>query len=416
MHVVIVGAGASGCFCAVNLKRRLPDVDVTILEKGSKPMAKLAVTGGGRCNLTNTFTEVKSISKVYPRGDKLMKRALKAFSNNDTMAWFEAEGIRLTAQSDQCVFPKSQDAMEVVSTLLHLIHRLGVKLQTRTSVESIEQNDDSSFTVTTSSQQKIKAQKVVVTAGGKPKAQGFSFLRPLSIDIVVPVPSLFTFSLDDENLRNLMGTVVSGVTIRLIGTNYSTQGALLITHWGLSGPAVLKLSSLAARHLAERNYSAEVGVNWLETMKESEALQFLSAVRERNPQKQIGSFAPSFDYGQTSDTCRQSPITQQLWLYIINKVGLAPQKRWQEIGTKQMNKLSSVLTNDIHKVSGRGKFKEEFVTCGGVSLSEININTMESKKHKGLFFAGEILDIDAITGGFNLQAAWTTGYIVSQNV
>jgi predicted Rossmann fold flavoprotein len=416
MYVVIVGAGASGCFCAVNLKRRLPDADVTIIEKGSKPMAKLAVTGGGRCNLTNSFEEIKSIKKVYPRGDKLMKRALKAFSNNDTMAWFETEGVKLITQSDQCVFPKSQDAMEIVNTLQRLMSRLGVKILTRTSVESIEQNDDFSFTVTTSSQQKITAQKVVVTAGGKPKEQGFSFLKPLSIDIIPPVPSLFTLNVNDESLQNLMGTVVNGVTVRLIGTNYSTQGALLITHWGLSGPAVLKLSSLAARHLAECNYSAEVGINWLETLKESEALQLLSAVREQNPQKQIGSFAPSFDLPQNTDTHRQSPVTHQLWLYIIYKVGLSPQKRWQEMGAKQMNRLASVLTNDIHQVSGKGKFKEEFVTCGGVALSEIDFNTMESKKHKGLFFAGEILDIDAVTGGFNLQAAWTTSYIAAQNI
>lgn len=416
MHVVIVGAGAAGCFCAINLKRRIPDARVTIIEKGSKPLAKVAVTGGGRCNITNSFQEVKSIKKVYPRGDKLMKRALKAFSNTDTLQWFENENIEFVTQPDQCVFPKSQDAMEVVNKLVKLMSQLGVKLYSGTSVEKIIHNNDSTFSVVTSDNQDIIADKVVVTAGGKPTDDGFSFLKSLILDIISPIPSLFTFNVNDKKLHELMGTVVDPVSARIVGTSYGSEGAFLITHWGLSGPAVLKLSSYAARHLADNNYKSEVCINWFGNMKEHEVLALLADTQAQNQQKQIGNAWPNTPVNPNADTNKMFTITQNLWTYLLDKVGLPPQKRWQEVGSKQMNRLASLLTNDIYSITGKGKFKDEFVTCGGVALSNIDINTMESKNHPGLFFAGEILDVDAITGGFNLQAAWSMGYIVSQSI
>ncbi len=409
MHVVIVGGGACGCFCAVNIKRRLPDAQVTVLEKSTRPMAKLAVTGGGRCNLTNSFRDVRSVKQVYPRGEKLMKRGLKVFSHEDTMRWFEAEGVRLVVQDDQCVFPQSQDAMEIVNTLLRLMRTLGVDLITSTAVESISHHDDGEYCLLTSSGKEIIADKVIVTVGGKAHLDGYKFLSPLQIPFEHPVPSLFTFNVDDAKLHSLMGTVVNPVTTRLISTNYTAEGPLLITHWGLSGPAILRLSSYGAVFLAERFHRAEVGINWFGKATFAEVLEILKTTQTDNLRKQIANAKPL-------DTIHQTPITQAFWTYIIEKVGLPPQKPWAEVGPKQLNHLATVLTNDIYAVTGKGQYKEEFVTCGGVSLSYVDINTLECKHHSGLFFGGEFLNVDAVTGGFNLQAAWTMGYIIANNI
>lgn len=408
MHVVIVGAGASGCFCAINFKRRMPDARVTVIEKSTKALAKLAITGGGRCNLTNTFRDVRDLSHVYPRGDKLMRRMLSNFSNTDTMQWFDTEGVKLITQSDQCVFPQSQDAMEIVSLLLRLMHHHGIELLTSTKVENIVHNSDSTFTVSMSSRPDITADRVVVTVGGKASMQGYGFLSALDIGIIQPSASLFTFHVDDEALHSLMGTVVDDVAVKVIGRNYSASGPLLITHWGLSGPSILRLSSYAARHLYEHSYRTKISINWLPEFNEESMNAHLEALRTANPQRQIGNIVPA--------SASSPRLTQKLWLYILNKVEVNPQRRWQEIGKKQLRRLSSALVNDEHTVTGKGRNKEEFVTCGGVALSEINISTMESKRHKGLFFAGEILDVDGVTGGFNLQAAWSMAFTASQHL
>lgn len=402
MRIVIIGAGAAGCFCAIEVKRRHPEAEVIILEKGIKPLAKVAITGGGRCNLTNSFAEVKSIKNVYPRGEKLMKRALKQFSHQDTVKWFENEGVRLVIQDDQCVFPQSQDAMEIVLTLIQLAKRLGIEIRTNSKVESISKEENGGFCVKTESQNYVTTH-VVVTTGGSPKMSGISFLAPLALDMVEPVPSLFTFNVDDKDLHSLMGTVVDPVSARLTGTKFTSEGPLLITHWGLSGPAILKLSSHAARYLSENKYCAEVSINWFNDVKEPQVLGILEDMAKRNPQKQISNVYPD-------------QFIQRHWLYIINKVGLSAQKKWQELGPKQMNRLASLLTNDLYRICGKGQFKDEFVTCGGVGLTNIDLSTLECKKHPGLFFAGEVLDVDAVTGGFNLQAAWSMGFIVARSI
>lgn len=405
MRVVIIGAGAAGCFCAVNLKRRCPDAEVIVLESKTKALAKVAITGGGRCNLTNSFLNIRSPKQAYPRGEKFMKRGLKVFSNEDTMEWFEREGVRLLTQEDECVFPVSQDAMEIVNTLLRLMQRLGVRLILNTKVTGVTVNGDDDFTIATDSPSgpsSFAATHVVVTTGGTKQPLPFA-INGAELETLPPVPSLFTFNIADTDLHALMGTVVEPVTARLSGTKLQAEGALLITHWGLSGPAILKLSSYAARHLAEHDYKAELSVNWFGEQKESEVFSILTEIQNGNPQKQLSSEYPRV-------------FNQRHWLYIINKVGLTAQKRWQEVGPKQMNRLASLLTNDLYAITGKGQFKDEFVTCGGVAFSNLNLNTLECKNYPGLFFAGEVTDIDAITGGFNLQAAWTMGYIVSQNI
>jgi hypothetical protein len=358
-----------------------PELKVTVFEAGSKPLAKVAITGGGRCNLTNDFEGIRSLADAYPRGERLMKRALRAFSNEDTIRWFTGNGVPCVLQPDHCWFPQSQDAMDVVRCLLRAMKGADIQLNTRVgSVKALIEEFDA----------------VVVTTGG---AQHFPFLEGLDLEIVPPVPSLFTFNIPDPALKALMGLVVEA-QIGLQGTPFKADGPLLITDWGLSGPATLKLSAYAARHLSENGYKGTVGINWLDT-NENEVRARLQETSARNPQKQLVN----------------TPLLQQrLWEHLIGRAGLRPDIRWAELGSKGLNRLTAVLTNDTYPVSGKSKFREEFVTAGGVALSNIDINTLESKRYPGLFFAGEILDIDAITGGFNLQAAWSTGYVCAVNL
>lgn len=384
-NISIIGAGASGCFCAIEIKRRHPDACVTVYETGPVPLAKVAVTGGGRCNFTNSFEGIRSIKEAYPRGEKLMKRALKVFSNTDCIEWFRKEGVPSVLQDDCCVFPESQDAMQIVGTLESLMHRLGVKVQTNSRIVSLDSLMADSDAV------------VVTTGGGVP-----SFLEGLELDIVPPVPSLFTFRINDRELTSLMGTVVENASLRIAGEPFRSCGALLVTDWGFSGPATLKLSSYAARYLAEHQYKAALSANWTGA-DEDELKAWISTVSSSNPGKQI------------SNTCHPS-LSSRLWKFLLSRAGLREDLKWSEAGQKSLNKLVSVLTSDEYRIEGRCRFKEEFVTCGGVALSNVDSNTLECKKIPGLYFAGEVLDIDAITGGFNLQAAWSTAMMVARSL
>ncbi|MDO5320936.1 MAG: aminoacetone oxidase family FAD-binding enzyme [Bacteroidia bacterium] len=386
LKTVVIGAGAAGCFCAIELKRRRPDMEVTVYESGPKPLAKVAVTGGGRCNLTNSFAGISRLAEAYPRGEQVMKRALRTFSHQDTMEWFEREGVALLTQEDECVFPVSQDAMQIVRTLERLMRELGVKVICNRRVARISELD---------------ADFVVVTAGGSGKA-ALETLLPDDVSITNTVPSLFTFKIADESLRSLMGTVAENVGLCLAGTAFRSHGTLLVTDWGVSGPATLKLSSYAARHLADNGYRATLLVNWLDST-ESEVRRILASSISGNGKKFISNAHPE-------------GMTDRLWQHLLQRSGIRSDLRWQELGNKGVNKLVNTLTADGYQIVGRARFKEEFVTCGGVDLSGIDLNTLESKTHPGLFFAGEVLDIDAITGGFNLQAAWSTGYTVARTI
>ena len=415
-RIAVIGAGAAGCFCAAELRRRLPDALVDVFEAGPKPLAKVAITGGGRCNLTNSFEGIRSLSEVYPRGDRLMKRLLHVFSQDDTWRWFESAGVPLVLQDDHCIFPRSQDAMDIVRALLRRME--GVNLRLRTPVQSVKRVPqppeqvggdvdlnavgDGDVMPGLTGHLSVDGEAydiVVVTTGGAPK--GLPLLDGLDIEWVPTVPSLFTFTVRDEALRALMGLVVDAF-VAIPGTSFRAAGPLLITDWGLSGPAVLKLSSYAARHLAEAGYKAPLTVNWL-AVTEAEARGLLEDLSAANPRKQVSNTPPV-------------GIQTRLWNYLIVKAGLRSGIRWAEVGAKGFNKLVNVLTQDTYSIAGKTKFREEFVTCGGVALSAVNPSTLESKRHPGLYFAGEVLDIDAVTGGFNLQAAWTTGYVAAQSI
>ena len=390
--VAVIGAGAAGCFCAAQLRRICPEVQVDIYEAGSKPLAKVAVTGGGRCNLTNSFAGIRSLSEAYPRGERLMKRLLRSFSQEDTWRWFEEAGVPLVLQEDQCVFPASQDARDIVHALLRQMD--GARLLLRTPVHSVMPGPDGHLLV----DGKAYA-AVIVTTGGAPK--GLPLLEGLDIEWVQTVPSLFTFTVQDAGLRALMGLVVHA-SLAIPGTSFRSEGPLLITDWGFSGPATLKLSSYAARYLAETGYTAPLSVNWL-ARPESEIRALLMDSAAANPRKQVSNTPPA-------------SLQTRLWNYLISKADVRADIRWAEVGSKGFNRLVATLTQDAYLIAGKARFKEEFVTCGGVALTSVNPATLESRKYPGLYFAGEVLDIDAITGGFNLQAAWTTGDTVARAI
>ena len=389
-RIAVIGAGAAGCFCAAELRRRLPAVKVDVYESGPKPLAKVAITGGGRCNLTNSFEGIRSLSEAYPRGERLMKRLLRVFSQEDTWRWFEDADVPLVLQDDHCVFPRSQDAMDIVHALLRKME--GVNLLLRTPVHEIR---DAGHLLVDGE----PYDAVVVTTGGAPK--GLPLLEGLDLEWIPTVPSLFTFTIQDEGLRALMGLVVDA-TVSLPGTPFKADGPLLITDWGLSGPAVLKLSSYAARHLHNAGYHAPLSVNWL-SLSEADTRALLEELSTVNPRKQVSNTPPA-------------GLQVRLWNHLTVKAGLRPDIRWAELGSKGFNKLVNTLTQDSYAITGKTKFRDEFVTCGGVALSNLNPATLESKQYPGLYFAGEVLDIDAITGGFNLQAAWTTGYVAAQSI
>ena len=425
MNVAVIGAGAAGCFCAAELARLRPDIRVCIHEAGLRPLAKVAITGGGRCNLTNTFAHIADLSRAYPRGHRLMARLFRQFSPEDTRAWFEAAGVPLVVQEDQCIFPASQDAMQIVRTLLGLMRERKVTLRTEHRLVSLEPLPSPASEIVVSSAGTApetacvaaeqprwrltfnggmteKADIVVVTTGGSPKRSGLAFLDSLGLKLADPVPSLFTFKIDSP-VRDLAGTVVKEASCMLAGTRFRASGPLLVTDWGMSGPAILKLSSYAARHLAENGYRGTLLVNWLGDANDREAADLIARLIRGNEKKLLASVHPEF-------------LTGRLWSHLLAQAGIREDLRCAELGSKGLNRLANILTTDSYTISGRARFKEEFVTCGGVDLSEIHFNTLEAKRFPGLYFAGEVLDTDAVTGGFNLQSAWSAGWVAARSI
>ena len=387
MKTAVIGGGAAGFFLAINLKEQMPTADVVIFERSQRLLAKVEVSGGGRCNCTNTFQHVCDLSSVYPRGHRLMKRLFNVFGPHDAYEWFERHGVSLVVQDDQCVFPAAQDSHVVMDCFMREAHRLGIEIQRGVKVQSLA--DVGGFDT------------VAVTTGGSPTIQGLQWLADMGHEIVAPVPSLFTLSINDQRLRQLMGTVAPDVVVRLTGTKVRAEGPLLVTHWGVSGPAVLRLSSYGARLLAECGYRHPLSISWV-MQTEAQVLSALTEAQSQYAQKQIVSVNP---FG----------LSQRLWAFLAEKsMEGRQQARWAEVGKKDLNRMVNTLTNDTYQTSGRAPFKDEFVTCGGVSLASVNPVTMESRAVPGLYFAGEVLDIDGITGGFNFQAAWTTAFVAAK--
>lgn len=398
--IIVIGGGAAGFFAALSAKFHNPKASVTILEKSAKLLAKVKVSGGGRCNVTNATFDNVELSKFYPRGEKQLKKAFYQFNAKDTVDWFESRGVKLRTYPDNCIFPLANDSQVIIDCFLNEANKLGVEFQIQSPVLNVEQIENG-FIVTTANQ-KIQADKVIVTVGGQPKQSGFGFLQNLDLKFIYPVPSLFTFNMPGNPIRDLMGNVVEEAVVKIEGTKLIAQGPLLITHWGMSGPAILKLSAWGARILEEKKYEFKVFVNWLNGISENDFIEELKRLKQLNGSKKLINANPF-------------SITSKLWQFLLNKVEISPEIRWNEVEGKIQNKLIRMLLFDTYEVKGKTTFKEEFVTAGGLDLKTIDFNTMATRNYPGLFFAGEALDVDGITGGFNFQAAWTTGFIAGKN-
>ena len=384
-RIAVVGGGAAGFFCAVNLKEMDPKCEVTIFEKSKKVLAKVEVSGGGRCNCTNSFASVSDLSQVYPRGHRLLKRLFKTFNYHDAYEWFERHGVRLVTQDDDCVFPASQDSHTIINLFLAEARRHHIEVRTQSKIESLGELSDFDY--------------IVITTGGNTASMA-------GVPAIDAVPSLFTFSIEDPALRALMGTVVEGATAYIPGTNFRATGPLLITHWGMSGPAILKLSSYAARELHDQNYQMPLAINWVSGKVDNQevAKAEILKLKAESSMLKVSKVRP-FD------------LPSRLWSYLIDKaLGERAQNRWQNLNNKELNRIVNTLCNDSYQIAGLAAFKDEFVTCGGIDLSAVNPNTLESKHLPHVYFAGEVLDIDGITGGFNFQAAWTTAYTVAKAI
>ena len=399
--IAIIGGGAAGFFAALSAKKHFPNKRVIIFEKSSKVLSKVKISGGGRCNVTNACFDNRKLAASYPRGENNLRKAFEIFNAQSTVDWFESRNVPLKTFPDNCIFPQSNDSQSIIDCLLKESLALGVEIKFNQSITSIEVEQDT-FTLFTR-EDNFSVERVIVTTGGQPKRSGLEWLEKLGHEIIEPVPSLFTFNMPANPIRDLMGNVVEKATVKVEGTKLIGKGPLLVTHWGMSGPAILQLSAWGARVLFEKNYQFAVLVNWLDDAKEVDLHKRLDQIIKEHGEKMIGNLNPF-------------PMTSRLWNFLLEKTTIHPEMRWKDLGNKVRNKLVNTLLSDRYEVSGKTTFKEEFVTAGGISLHDVNFKTMESKLVPGMFFAGELLDIDGITGGFNFQAAWTTGFIAGKSV
>jgi predicted Rossmann fold flavoprotein len=399
LKIAVIGGGAAGFFAALSAKEHHSKAQVSIFEKSNKVLAKVKISGGGRCNVTHACYENAQLAKYYPRGGRQLKRAFEQFNTRDTVNWFEERGVPLRTLNDGCIFPLSDNSQTIIDCFLNEAKRLSIAIQIQAIVKQITKLENGFELLI--DDQKHYFDRVIVAIGGQPKITGFNWLEDLGQPIISPVPSLFTFNMPDNPIRELMGNVVEKTTARIEGQKWIGKGPLLITHWGMSGPAILQLSAWGARHLEENGYHFHLLVNWLNESKEYE-------VRER-----LIMESRQFSAKKMSNV-HTFPFTNRLWEFVLEKTGVPKDFRWAQLEGKILNRLANNLVNDRYEVKGKTTFKEEFVTAGGVDLSGINFQNMESKVIPGLYFAGEVMDVDGLTGGFNFQAAWTTGWIAGK--
>jgi predicted Rossmann fold flavoprotein len=409
LRVVIVGGGAAGFFAAIACAEKLGAAgEVTLYEATAHPLAKVRVSGGGRCNVTHACFEPRELVRKYPRGGRELLGAFHRWQPRDTVAWFAERGVETKTEEDGRMFPVTDDSATIVECLTRAATAAGVRLVTSLGVRKVEnvagratEQAAPAFWVTLTDGSELRCERVLIATGGNRSSAGFTIAQALGHSIEPLVPSLFTFHIDDRRLIGLSGVAVGNVTAMVAGTKLRESGPLLVTHWGLSGPAILKLSAWGARELAARNYEFGIAVNFAPPHTRDSLIRELAGVREKNPRKQIATWSPL-------------PMPQRLWERLVSAAGIAPATPWTAVGNAALATLAAQLTAAEFKVVGKSLFKEEFVTCGGVRLSEVDFRTMQSRVCPGLHFAGEVLDIDGVTGGFNFQAAWTTGWLAGQ--
>ena len=395
---LIVGGGAAGFFTAINIVERNPKAKVAILERGAEVLGKVRISGGGRCNVTHACFEPNELVKFYPRGEKELRGPFHQFCSGDTIEWFERHGVALKIEDDGRMFPVSNSSQTIIDCFLKATQQLGIKVLTGQSVQSIFKKDN--YWKIDTQNQNYQAENLILATGSNPKI--WEMLQEFGHAIIPPVPSLFTFNSKDPRIKELPG-VSAKVTVRVKDTKLEATGPLLITHWGMSGPAILKLSAWGARILHDKNYQFTLLVNWLNDLDTAEALAQLKTLKQEQAKKTVAKKSP-FE------------LTNRLWESLVLAAGISAETKWADLSKTQLQHLAQQLTNGVFQINGKSTFKEEFVTAGGIDLKEINFKTMESKIHPNLYFAGEIVNIDAITGGFNFQNAWTSGFIVANAV
>jgi predicted Rossmann fold flavoprotein len=396
--IIIVGGGAAGFFSAINIVERNPKLKVAILERGKEVLSKVRISGGGRCNVTHACFEPNELVKFYPRGEKELRGPFHQFCSGDTIEWFEKHGVELKIEEDGRMFPVSNTSQTIIDCFINASHQLGIKIVTGQSVQSIFKAENC-WKIETQSESYL-AEKLILATGSNPKM--WDLLHTFGHAIVPPVPSLFTFNIKDARIKDLPG-IATQVSIKVKDTKLNSVGPLLITHWGMSGPAILKLSAWGARILHDKNYQFAIEVNWLNGLETEEAELLLKELKQEHAKKTVSKKSPL-------------ELQNRLWESLILAAGIGPETKWADLSKLQIQNMANQLTKGVFHVNGKSTFKEEFVTAGGIDLKEINFKTMESKLHQNLFFAGEIVNVDAITGGFNFQNAWTSGFILAQNV
>ena len=401
--IIIIGGGAAGFFAAITAAIAHSRASVILLEAGREFLSKVRISGGGRCNVTHHCFEPSQLVQYYPRGGKALRGAFSRFQPKDTVAWFKSRDVTLKTEADGRMFPITDDSATIANCLLESAKEYGVHLRPNSPVKSL-QKIENQFWIELKNGEILKGDRVLIATGSNPT--GYRWAKELGHQVQEPVPSLFTFNIKDPRLTDLAGIAVENVRVSLVSPDkkkLEQMGPLLITHWGASGPAILKLSAWGARLLHDQNYQMPLIINWLPNYNRETLQAILLETKQSQPRKQILNFSPV-------------EIPKRLWQSLVTFIGLDSKIVWADLSKKVLNNLLIELLQAEYLIQGKGVFKEEFVTCGGVNLSEINFKTMESKKCPGLFFAGEVLDIDGVTGGFNFQSAWTTGWLAGQAI
>ena len=396
--IIIVGGGAAGFFTAITIVEKNPKLKVAILERGQEVLSKVRVSGGGRCNVTHACFVPNDLVKFYPRGEKELRGPFHQFCSGDTIEWFEKHGVELKIEDDGRMFPVSNSSQTIIDCFLSATKKLGIAILTGQSVQSIFKAE--TYWKVETNHDTYSCQKLIMTTGSNPKI--WELLNEIGHTIVPPVPSLFTFNIKDKRIKDLMG-VSALASVKVPDSKLSASGPLLITHWGMSGPGILRLSAWGARELADKKYQFAIQINWLNDLTLEETEEKLKELKLEHSKKAISKKSP-FDF------------PNRLWESLVLASEILEETKWADLSKKQLQNLAKQLTQGVFQVNGKSTFKEEFVTAGGIDLKEINFKTMESKLHENLFFAGEILNIDAITGGFNFQNAWTGGFIIAEAI
>ncbi|MFT6792405.1 MAG: putative Rossmann fold flavoprotein [Rubritalea sp.] len=394
--LIVIGGGAAGFFgaitCAENSNNK---AKVLILEKSSQLLQKVKISGGGRCNVTHDCMDPRSLSKSYPRGERSLIGPFNRFQASDTVEWFTSRGVELKTEEDGRMFPTTNNSMTIIDTLMDAAENAGVEIRTSEGVAAILKEDDNRYLITTDDGNTLTASNILIATGGTRLAAGAKLAGSLGHSLTPPVPSLFTFKIKDSRLNHLSGLSVEHTTVHIPGTKLTSQGPLLITHWGMSGPGILKISAWGARQLSDMGYKFQISINWVPN---EDPQQIINKQRTEGGKRQVGTYSPFSD------------VPKRLWLSFLKAANIGDTTLWSQLTKPLTEKLIYQLTESKFHVDGKSLNKDEFVTCGGVQLKEINLKTMESKLNKGIYFAGEVMDIDGITGGFNFQSAWTTGY------